>query len=102
MSKLIVIFSFLIVISFPFCHKENVNYMSEGTILGPDIRMCACCGGWFIKIDSTTYEFDSLPANSGIDLGKENFPLKVKLDWKLAERAACPDLRIDIQRITKE
>ena len=102
MFKTALIISALIMLNLSSCHKGIKDYMSEGTILGPDIRMCACCGGWFIKIDTTTYEFDSLPVNSGIDLAKESFPLKVKLDWKLSERAACPDLRIDIQRIIKE
>ena len=85
------------------CNKENSQYYkSTGIITGPDIRMCACCGGWYIQIDNATYEFDTLPENSGINLDKEYFPLNVKLDWQLSDRAACPNTRITILRVKKE
>jgi hypothetical protein len=87
------------------CHKEkNSDYQSTGTITGPDYRMCPspCCSGWFIIIESLTYEFDSLPASSNISLDKEAFPLNVKLDWQLLNTIDCPNKRITIQRIAKE
>jgi hypothetical protein len=85
------------------CHKANYTaYSSNGIITGPDIRMCACCGGWYIQIDSTTYEFTALPDNSGINLDKETFPVYVKLDWQLSNLTGCPDKKITIQRIKKE
>jgi hypothetical protein len=95
----------LIVLEFLCCHKEvNYHYESIGLITGQDARMCPspCCGGWFIKIDSLTYEFDSLPGNSNIDLAKETFPLAVKLDWQLSNTIECPNKRITIQRIAIE
>ena len=76
--------------------------MSDGIILGPDPRDCVCCGGWYIKIDTTTYEFESLPDNSNINLQADTFPINVKLDWKLSDRVACPNKYITITRITKE
>jgi hypothetical protein len=90
-----------------YCQKQkenSYNYKSIGTITGQDIRMCPspCCSGWFIKIDSLIYEFDSLPSGSGINLQKETFPLIVKLDWQLSDTPACPNKRITIQRIAKE
>ena len=85
------------------CHKENSNgYKSDGIITGPDIRACACCGGWFIQIDSTTYEFDALPDNSDINLEKETFPVYVKFDWRLPDTGYCPANKIIILRIKKE
>ena len=93
----------LIIIGFVCCRKVNNNdYQSIGKITGPDIRMCACCGGWYIQIDGVTYEFDSIPMNSNIDLQKDTFPILVKLDWQLSNQIACPDKRIIIKRITKE
>ena len=99
----------LITFGFLFCQKQkentdNYSYKSIGTITGPDIRLCPspCCGGWFIKIDSLTYEFDSLPDNSNIKLEKETFPLVVKLDWQLSSTIECPNKRITIQKIAKE
>jgi hypothetical protein len=88
-----------------YCKKEpGHNYESTGTITGQDVRMCPspCCGGWFIKIDSLVYEFDTLPEGSDINLEKETFPLAVKLDWQLSDTPGCPDKRISIQRIAKE
>ena len=89
-----------------FCEKysrEDLNsgFQSTGVITGPDPRMCPspCCGGWFIIIDSSTWEFDSLPSNSGIDLIKAAFPLKVRLDWQHATTGLCSENRIIIKRI---
>ena len=95
----------LIIFGFISCQKENsYNYKSIGTITGQDARLCPspCCGGWFIKIDRLTYEFDSLPNNSNINLEKEIFPLVVKLDWQLSNTIECQIKRITIQRIAKE
>jgi hypothetical protein len=96
----------LTILGFVYCQKENSNvYKSTGTITGPDMRMCPspCCGGWFIIIDGLTYEFDTLPVNSDISLGKETFPLAVKLDWELSGGIIeCPNKRITVQRIKKK
>ena len=71
------------------CSMENLlHYKSVGIIIGPDYKMCVCCGGSEIIIDDKTYHFDVLPGNSGIDLGKEKFPLKVKLDWE-TDKTVC-------------
>jgi hypothetical protein len=95
-----IVFFVLLMITITFCGKDI--YLSRGTITGPDARMCACCGGWYIKIDTTTYEFETLPSNSKIELQSETFPLKVKLDWKISDRVACPSKYITIFRIEKE
>lgn len=99
----------LILFGFIYCQKQkentdNYNYKSIGTITGQDVRMCPspCCSGWFIKIDSLMYEFDTLPTNSNINLEKETFPLIVKLDWQLLNIIECPNTRITIQKIAKE
>jgi len=94
----------LIIFGFISCHKESYQYKSTGTITGQDFRMCPspCCSGWFIIIDTLTYEFDSLPGNSNIYLEKETFPLAVKLDWQLSNIIDCPNKRITIQKIAKE
>jgi hypothetical protein len=92
----------MMIFGFICCHKEDNNgYQSHGKITGPDIRMCACCGGWYIEIDSTTYEFDSLPDKT-INLQKDTFPIFVKLNWQLSGKIACPSKRIIIQKIAKE
>jgi hypothetical protein len=95
-----IFFLLILLITVSYCGKDV--YQSQGTITGQDMRACICCGGWFIKIDTTTYNFESLPANSKIDLESETFPLNVKLDWDLTERVPCPNKFITIIRIAKE
>jgi hypothetical protein len=97
-------FAVIIILAFglTLCQKEKDNPKSTGIITGPDLRDCACCGGWYITIDTTHYEFDSLPVSSNIDLAKETFPVHVKLDWKLSERPSCPYKWITISWIMKE
>ena len=97
-------FVLIIVIAFGLicCQKEPDNdFQSNGKIIGPDLGMCICCGGWHIVIDGVTYNFDSIPGNSDINLQKESFPVFVKLDWQLAGTSGCPGW-ITIQRIQKE
>jgi len=102
--KLKILAAVCIIIGFFCCNKENdSDFESNGKITGPDYRMCPspCCSGWFIQIDSLTYEFDSIPANSNFNLQKETFPIFVKLDWQLYPKLDCPIKRITIQRIIK-
>lgn len=92
----------LLLLTLALCKKETDNYQSKGTIIGPDLRDCACCGGWLIKIDTTEYSFDSLPGDTDVDLQKDTFPIKVKLDWHLSDKPPCPNKWIIITRIKKE
>jgi hypothetical protein len=81
------------------CSKEAMKtYKSEGLITGPDLALCPCCGGWNITLETQNHRFDDVPSNSGIDLTKETFPIKVKLDWEEVE-SNCK--RIKISRIEK-
>lgn len=96
-------FGVLLIIGFVSCQKPNTSdFQSTGIITGVDMKMCACCGGYYIQIDNVTYEFETLPASSTIDLQKETFPIMVKLDWQLSTKSACPDKKIDILRIVKQ
>lgn len=84
------------------CEKEkDDNYQSTAVITGPDLRECICCGGYFIELDDSTYNFDTLPTSSQIDLATETFPLRVKLDWWYDKK--CGDIQyIGISRIAKQ
>jgi hypothetical protein len=83
------------------CSKENDDYKSTGTITGNDARMCMCCGGWIINIESGVYLIDSMPVNSSLDLTKETFPITVKLDWQLVDNGCSTFGRITVLRIKK-
>ena len=85
------------------CKKPNTNdFQSTGIITGADYKMCACCGGWYILIDNVTYEFETLPAGSTIDLQNETFPITVKLEWKLSTKPTCTYKNINILKIVKQ
>ncbi len=62
------------------CEKED-SYKSTGVITGFDMRECICCGGYFIEIGDFTYNFDTLPSSSQINLATDTFPINVNLDW---------------------
>ena len=82
------------------CKKEE-SYQSSGTIAGPDMRECICCGGYFIEIGDSTYNFDMLPATSTINLETETFPINVNLDWTYDRE--CGNIQyIEITRIEKQ
>jgi len=85
------------------CTYENIGsekFQSTGIITGHDLRLCPspCCGGWDITMENQFYTFGALPSNSGIDLEKEKFPLKVKLNWRVD--SICWN-HIEIVKITK-
>lgn len=83
------------------CEKEENAYQSTAVITGPDLGQCICCGGYFIAIKDSTYNFDSLPIDSDIDLSSAIFPLSVKLDW-LYERKCADNQYIEIVRIEEQ
>ena len=79
---------------------ENVRFLNATAVItGPDVRMCACCGGWFILISGISYAFDTLPAGSSLDLQQVKFPLTVKIDWQLSDQTGCPSTKILLQRL---
>src|SRR5258708_36143155 len=93
----------LVSLSLITCTYQNINeakFQSTGIITGRDMRLCPspCCGGWDITIENQFYTFSTLPNNSGIDLEKEKFPLKVKLNWRID--SVCWN-HIEIVKITK-
>lgn len=100
MLKIITFSIFLLtIISACSCAQDGLK--SSGIITGYDLRECACCGGFFVEIDSTTYRFTDLPVDTKIDLSNPEFPVKVKLDWVKDSVACMPD-EIIVQRIEKE
>lgn len=63
--------------------KKPVSISDQGTITGYDMRMCACCGGWFIRIGTDTLRFDQIPAGSESLLENPVYPLNVKVKWAI-------------------
>jgi len=93
----------LFTITFFSCEtKDNENdYRTSAVITGPDLGQCICCGGYFIEIGDSTYNFNTLPTTAAIDLSSESFPIAVQLDWDYENK--CGDNQyITIIRIEKE
>jgi hypothetical protein len=63
------------------CHKDKDNTVEglQGKITGTDMRKCMCCGGYYIEIQDSTYRFDSIPINSGINISIDTFPIFVSV-----------------------
>jgi hypothetical protein len=82
-------------------HNDKGDYKDLGIITATDMRMCACCGGYFIDINGTTHRFyeENLPPNN-LSLSPDNLPMKVKLDWQEAA-SACGNELITVTRIAK-
>ncbi|MEO1254073.1 MAG: hypothetical protein AAFY41_04175 [Bacteroidota bacterium] len=78
--------------------EQEKDFQDLGSIVGEDVRLCACCGGWFIEINSETYRFLELPSNSEVSLETSEYPIQVKLDWA-SDSNGCLEDEIVIERI---
>lgn len=89
------------------CKEDNKESLpSNASILGYDQRMCPCCGGWVIQIDSVPgpNEGASFLANNfpaGFDLGDTPvFPIRVQLEFQI-DTGGCNGTFINISKIAK-
>lgn len=87
------------------CKKEHI-YMNNAEIIGSDPRMCACCGGAEIVINSVPdpggpgyFLVAKFPANFNFG-NNQTYPIAVKIDW-LFENGACGGKHVIITRIEK-
>jgi len=78
---------------------EKTKYESKGTITGPDLAMCACCGGYFIEIEGTKYRFDKSELPKNFTFTDSQLPLRVELDWKLKAESCTGSNWIKISKI---
>ncbi|MDN5213372.1 hypothetical protein QQ020_14980 [Fulvivirgaceae bacterium BMA12] len=82
------------------CSEDEVpDPVDEATVIGQDLSLCMCCGGWFIDIDGERLRFDEVPAGN-IDLSKETLPLKVRVKWQ-QDPDQCFGNEILIQKMEK-
>jgi len=93
-NKIIYILIFVLTVLIIQCKENESNFLTEAVITGPDPRDCICCGGYFIEINDSTYNFDQLPSSCNLDLMSAEFPIAVFVDWEPEKKCG------DIQYIT--
>jgi len=107
--KIINLFFFVALLLIFSCDRDDdddnveISYESTGVIVGLDLTLCACCGGYLIRLEDSAenLNFDALPSSSDIELDKEEFPLAVKLNITRGISEACTNI-IQIDAIEKE
>ena len=81
--------------------EKNEKYDSTGTITAADMALCACCGGYFIKINEELYRFEKTELPLGFTFSDEQLPIKVELNWKLKADACTGFQWISISKIKR-
>ncbi|MEM8523301.1 MAG: hypothetical protein AAGG68_01600 [Bacteroidota bacterium] len=75
-----IILASLLSVAFISCEKENLDntFETQGVIEGADLALCACCGGWILRIDSDTreYRLEMLPE----EIDQDSLPIDIKFD----------------------
>jgi len=83
MKKLKCIFYVVIIVVALSCSKEECVY-TPATILGYDLRLCACCGGLMVDLgdDNTNDVYQWYQKNDDLGVTYEDiFPLNVKIKY---------------------
>lgn len=91
----------LIIFTITIMSCEKTTYKSNGTIKGPDIAMCACCGGYFIEIEGTQYRFEKTELPDNFTFSDSQLPMKVELNWELKNQECTGFNWIKISDIRK-
>jgi hypothetical protein len=83
-------FSLLILSLLVSCCEEAIpekaeNETIDAIVMMPDLRECACCGGYILQVGATTYNFKAFPENAPSDFQSltypEDFPISVKVNF---------------------
>ena len=71
--------------------KDSGYCNTEASLIGPDYRLCACCGGWFIQIEGETYRALTLPEEFTNSLALYSLPLDIYVEWSPVETPCLGD-----------
>ena len=89
------------------CKKDDqCQYMNNAQIIGYDLRLCACCGGYQVTIDNVPnpngnsfFLVSEFP--SGFSVGDNPiYPILIKIDWEV-DTSKCFGNYIKISKIAK-
>lgn len=85
------------------CTAHNDD-LSDATFIGVDARLCACCGGFLIKVSDKpgeTFQWQQRGETFGIN-ASDAFPFKSKIKYHfLANTCVASDGEIEITELIK-
>ena len=88
-TTVVTIVSLVLLVLLTTCNNDKKEEsMVKGVLTGYDYRMCECCGGWLINLNSDSTEMytfdtrfiDKYPANLKLD-STTVFPVFIRLDY---------------------
>jgi hypothetical protein len=84
------------------CRKKDEVVETNAKIIGSDMRLCACCGGWWFDIQGDTLRAMDLPADFIAQIDQNAFPIPVLISWDRENLSSClMDELVHIKTIRK-
>lgn len=70
--------------------EESITYESTGQLIGLDMTLTPCSGGFVLVIDndSASYRIEEFPSDFELELSNSIFPLDVQLNWTFNRQCA--------------
>ena len=92
---------FVLILAYYSCTKSDDDF-TEATIKGYDLRLCVCCGGMLVSLDSKpddVYQWYQKSGNLNIT-EKNKYPLRVKIKYHfLAQTCVASAGEIEIAEL---
>ena len=84
------------------CRKKDAIVETTARIIGNDMRLCACCGGWWFDIQGDTLRAMVLPGDFAAQINQNAFPISVLISWDRENLSPClQDELVHIKTIRK-
>ncbi len=91
---------FLLTTSFLLSACDKKDSYTKATVTGFDYTLCACCGGYYVKINDETFRATQYVEN-GI-LNTDAFPIEVRIKYNtIDDKCGMDDKQIKITAIKK-
>jgi hypothetical protein len=71
------------------CRKKDQVVETHANIIGYDMRLCACCGGWWFDIQGDTLRTMDLPGDFESQIDQNAFPIPVLISWDRVNLSPC-------------
>jgi hypothetical protein len=71
----------ILLAGFLSCEKDKSPQNLNAEIIGVDLRLCACCGGWWMKVDGDSARALYFPGDFGDSVNVNELHMKVIMTW---------------------